>query len=465
MVALRPPFEEADEIRLMERIRNDAPPSPRQLDRKLPRDLETILQKALAKDPKDRFSSAGALAEELRRFIDGRPIRSRPVSVPEQFWRWCKRDPWLAGASIAAVAVTILLAVGSMAAAIVYRNQAEALRVERNRSDGASLDASRRAVDAYTAQARAGRFSRRPGQRFETLEAVKQAVKLLDGLPPAPDTASRRDELRDLAIAALALPDLRPTGQVIARPPGVICTAFDSTMSRYALRFRDGTISVRRVADDREIAQFRARGDRDVWIFGFSPDGRYLATTHFPGGALTVWDVDRRVVAVGDPDPILGASAIQPGQPFDRRGPTWRACCLRPDNRPAQPAAGPGVTATWRFRPDGAQIAVIDDRVEAPDLPDSGRRVRPAGPGVPHADSRRCTSPGAPTAPCWRRRVHSDVQDRPLGRRDRHPAGRPSKVSATAVCACPSIPPARCWPATAGRAVSGCGTRSWAGPC
>ena len=81
MVALRPPFAEADEIRLMECIRNDPPPSPRQLDRNLPRDLETILLKALAKDPKDRFSSAGDLAEELRRFVDGRPIRSRPVSV------------------------------------------------------------------------------------------------------------------------------------------------------------------------------------------------------------------------------------------------------------------------------------------------------------------------------------------------------------------------------------------------
>ena len=49
-------------------------------------------------------------------------------------------------------------------------------------------------------------------------------------------------------------------------------------MTRYALRFRDGTISVRRVADDREIARFQARGDRDVFIFDFSPDGRYLAT-------------------------------------------------------------------------------------------------------------------------------------------------------------------------------------------
>ncbi|MGO9469864.1 MAG: protein kinase domain-containing protein [Isosphaeraceae bacterium] len=378
MVALRPPFEEADEIRLMERIRNDAPPSPRQLDRKLPRDLETILQKALAKDPKDRFSSAGALAEELRRFIDGRPIRSRPVSVPEQFWRWCKRDPWLAGASIAAVAVTFLLALGSMAAAIVYRNQAEALRVERNRSDGASLDASRRAVDAYTAQARAGRFSRRPGQRFETLDAVKQAVKLLDSLPPAPDTASRRDELRDLAIAALALPDLRPTGQVIARPSRVICTAFDSTMSRYALRFRNGTISVRRVADDREIAPFRARGDRDVGIY-FSPDGRYLAATHFPGGAQTVWDVDRRVVAVGDPDPIPLAARFSP----DSRS---IAVALRGElavydlttGRPSR--RWPGSYSGLAFRPDGTQIAVIDDQSKPPSCrildAESGRQVR-----------------------------------------------------------------------------------------
>ena len=42
-----------------------------------------------------------------------------------------------------------------------------------------------------------------------------------------------------------------------------------------------------------EIARFQARGDREIFVFGFSPDGRYLATTHFPGFALTVWDIDR----------------------------------------------------------------------------------------------------------------------------------------------------------------------------
>ena len=44
-----------------------------------------------------------------------------------------------------------------------------------------------------------------------------------------------------------------------------------------------GRSSVRRVADDQEIARFQARGDRDIFVFAFSPDGRYLATTHSPG--------------------------------------------------------------------------------------------------------------------------------------------------------------------------------------
>ena len=250
---MRPPFEETDPIRLMERIRGETPVPPRQLDRLIPRDLETIVLKALAKDPRDRFGSAGELAGELRRFVEGRPIRSRPVSVVERFWRWCKRDPWLAGANVAAALLTIVLAV----LAIVFHNQAQALRVERGRSEGAMVDAQWRAVNAYTEQARASRLSRQPGQRFKSLEAMRQAAKLLDGLPPGPDTVSRRETLRDLAIAALALPDLQPTGRVITRPPDVIRFAFDPTMTRYALRFREGTISVRRVADDQELARSR----------------------------------------------------------------------------------------------------------------------------------------------------------------------------------------------------------------
>src|SRR5262249_12813920 len=142
---------------------------------------------------------------------------------------------------------------------------------------------------ALTAQARARRFSRQQGQRFDSLAALGQAAAIARELRMPPEAF---DPLRDEAIACLALPDLTPTGRVIARPPGIHVATFDSTMTRYALWFKDRTIQVRRIADDQEVARFQARGDA-VHIVGLSPDGRYLATTHSPGFALTAWDVER----------------------------------------------------------------------------------------------------------------------------------------------------------------------------
>ena len=63
---------------------------------------------------------------------------------------------------------------------------------------------------------------------------------------------------------------------------GTLRVAFDSAMTRYALRFSAGSPGPP-VDDDQEVARFKARGDRDVYVFDFSPDGRYLASTHVPG--------------------------------------------------------------------------------------------------------------------------------------------------------------------------------------
>ncbi len=360
LLALRPPFEDSDQIRLVERIRNDSPVPPRQLERSIPRDLETIVLKALAKDPKDRFGSAGELADELRRFVDGRPIRSRPVFVVEQLWRWCKREPWLAGANIAAAVLMILLTVVSSVAAVVSWDQAKALRAERGRSDTAAQDARLRAVDAYTAQARAGKFSRRPGQRFESLEAVTRAAKLLDGQPPGPDMASRRDSLRDLAIAALALPDVEPVGRVVKKPEGVVQSVFDLNMTRYALRFRGGEISVRSVADDHEIASFQAHGDKELRNFTFSPDGRFLAVTESPSHALTVWNVDQRKAVVADRGPVFQVARFSPDS---RRIVVPRdANVLDYDLTNALPVKRwPGHADSLAFGPGGTQIAAVDN--------------------------------------------------------------------------------------------------------
>ncbi len=372
LLALRPLFEESDQIRLIERIRNDAPAPPRQLDRNIPRDLETIVLKALAKDPKDRFGSAGELADELRRFVEGRPIRSRPVSVAERFWRWCKRDPWLAGANIAAALLTTALALGGTWSALVYRGQVARISEQNEQILGdyvriqqAESATQRNLFKSLLTQARATRLSRREGQRFNALAALEQAAGIAGALRLPAD---QLDPLRDEAIACLALPDLRPVGRGLTRPPTVIMAAFDPTLTRYALRFRDGTISVRCVADDQEIARFQARGDRGYWIFGFSPDGHYLATTHFPGGALTVWDVDRRAVCFDEPGPIPGFAA--------RFSPDSRRLALVNEKssellvydlvtgRPIRRWAG--TVGCLAFRPDGAQVAAIDNQSKPP---------------------------------------------------------------------------------------------------
>ncbi len=299
LLTLKPAFAERDQARLIDEITHEPPPPLRQHDSRIPRDLETLVLKALAKDAKDRFGSAGELGDELRRYLDSRPILARPAGPVERLWRWCKRSPGLAAASIGAALLAATLVIGSTLTAWT-------LRRDNERIQSADRKMRENLLDSLTAQAQARRLSRRVGQRFESLDALAQAAAIARELKLPAD---RFDLLRDEAIACLALPDLKRTGRVIHRPLDVILTAFDSTLTRYALRFRDGTIRVRHLADDEEIARFEARGDREISVFGFSPDGRYLATTQFPGHALTVWDIDCRAVAVNDERPVPWGAA------------------------------------------------------------------------------------------------------------------------------------------------------------
>ena len=223
MLTLRPPFEGQDQLQLIRRIENDAPVPPRQLERQIPPDLETIVLKALAKDPNDRFETAEEMADELRRFVENRPIRSRPIPFYQRFWRWCRRNPGLAGANIAAAVLTTILAIVSTIAAWTYREQRDAIgnhliKIKTRRRRHVGQDRRREELfKALHDRARAGRFSRRAGQRFDSLEALRQAAQIGRelGLPP-----ERFDALRDEAIACMALPDLKPTGRVITRAPG-----------------------------------------------------------------------------------------------------------------------------------------------------------------------------------------------------------------------------------------------------
>jgi hypothetical protein len=78
---------------LIKHVAYDEPPSPRELNAKIPKDLETIALKCLEKEPAKRYATAHNLADELRRFLTGEPIHARPVSRMRHAWRWTKRHP------------------------------------------------------------------------------------------------------------------------------------------------------------------------------------------------------------------------------------------------------------------------------------------------------------------------------------------------------------------------------------
>ena len=116
MLMLRPAFADSDRLQLMERVRHAEPPRPRKIDPRIPRDLETIVLKALAKEPAQRYASAEQMAEDLGRFLADRPIRARRASFVEHGWRWCRRNPLLSGLTSAVVVLLLVLTVGSLIA-------------------------------------------------------------------------------------------------------------------------------------------------------------------------------------------------------------------------------------------------------------------------------------------------------------------------------------------------------------
>ena len=216
LLTLRPAFAAAGPARLIERMLHEPRrPGRGSSIRQIPRDLETIVLKAIAKEPGDRYPTARAMGDDLRgSWPTGRSGRggSRPT---EQFWRWCRRNPGLAGASIAAAVLTTILAIVSTLAAWT-----SAISATRSAGPGAinrraETEGRERLFESLTAQARARRHSRQMGQRFDSLDALARAAAIARELELP---AERLDPLRDEAIACLALPDLKPSGRVITGP-------------------------------------------------------------------------------------------------------------------------------------------------------------------------------------------------------------------------------------------------------
>lgn len=106
---------------LLHQVLHDEPKPPRRLNDRIPRDLETICLKAMAKEPTRRYGTAGDLADDLRRWLKGEPIQARPVGRWERAVRWAKRHP--AAAALVAVSGVAVLAVVGLVVGLVYQSR------------------------------------------------------------------------------------------------------------------------------------------------------------------------------------------------------------------------------------------------------------------------------------------------------------------------------------------------------
>ncbi len=256
LMTLRPAFETPDRLKLIEQIKTEKPPRPRSVDARIPRELETIVLKAIEKDPRARYQSAEAMGDDLGRFLADEPIRARQVSAAERSWRWARRNPVVAGLGGVVVVLLVLATAGSLLAAQRFHAQA-----------GAQLELA----NAREEERRAADLAR--GEEVAARRKADQANALL---------RAKEEELRrtvyatrsNLALAAWGINDLgrlrsppRPhaAGPRGARPPGLgvaLPLAARPRGSTHAAVPRRGVLLRRRGLQSRRADPRRSREER-----------------------------------------------------------------------------------------------------------------------------------------------------------------------------------------------------------
>jgi hypothetical protein len=414
LLTLRPAFESEDRATLLENILHSQPPAPRRLSPQVPRDLETIVLKAMAREPAHRYPSATELAEDLERFVEDRPIRARRVSVRERFWRWCKRNPVIASLT---AAVLVLLAgvaaVATIAAVSIHgaRNQAEARAEEsRRRLVRLHVDKGVRLMNEGDLPGAAVLFAEalqldqgdpvreephrirlatvlrqcpRPVQVWSHGERVLSAEFSPDGKlvvtasgqgnlnASAEPGSSGHVHILDAASGEPVAPAFRHEGRV-----NRVCFSPDGRTVLSASH--DGTARLLDVATGRPLRSFPHDGP--VRHAEFSPDGRYV---------LTAFQLGRRLLNPTGVDTWPGAWRV------------WETQTGRPLTEPRKVDR----LSHAAFSPDGKLVVTAGRQGELWEA-GTGKRVRGLSSDEPYSLSHAGFSPAA-GSPCTAHRPRS----------------------------------------------------------
>jgi WD40 repeat protein/tetratricopeptide (TPR) repeat protein len=259
-------------VKLIEQVLREEPLPLHRLERRIPRDLETIVLKALAKEPGRRYTTAEQIAEDLRRFAVDRPILARRISTAERAWRWCKRNPLVAGAAGAVAAALVAVAVISVVyarAQVRATTQIKGLLSESNR-----LLAVR---NFERGQAAFDKGEIGPGMLW-MIECWRSAVE-------AGEPAWQRVARANLAHWR---PHYRPLKAVLSRTSPILHAAFSPDSRTVITGSMDGTAQLWDAASGKSIgASLQAEGQ---WLhIAFDPDGKTVWTVS-AGNTVQRWD-------------------------------------------------------------------------------------------------------------------------------------------------------------------------------
>jgi hypothetical protein len=173
------PFRGAPHM-VLQQVLSDDPVTPRRLNDAVPRDLETICLKAMAKEPHRRYLSAGDTRDDLRRWLSGEPIEARPMRTSEKLWHWCRRKPLVAGLSAALVLVFALGFAGVAWQWQEARNHLQGVDRERDRAKE-NFQLALDAVERFHTQVSEERLLQEPGMQPLRKELLETARKFYTG--------------------------------------------------------------------------------------------------------------------------------------------------------------------------------------------------------------------------------------------------------------------------------------------
>ena len=303
LLTLTRTFDCPDRNRLMRKIAEEKPAAPRAIDPRIPRDLETIVLKAIEKEPARRYAAAAQLEADLRSFLEGRPIRARRSTTAERAWLWCRRNPVSGALAACSVLLLLAIAIGAVVSAIRLRDEhnvsleyLEKARIAETQAAAAAADAKRQLWDSCLAHARAARWSGRPGQRFDSLDALAKARALAPELGLG---AADMLKVRNQAISCFTLVDLRI--EKTWEKAGRWKAAFDRAFELCADADQQGNVYVRRTSDLSLRAELPGLGV-DCLAVCMSPRGTHLAVRHrTTPDSLWVWDLEKRAVVLKSP--------------------------------------------------------------------------------------------------------------------------------------------------------------------